>query len=76
GMKHGFYPVRRDKRTGQNQVMRSGGQLIYSEKELSLPESAVTTPPARDPKARPLTSEDLADRIRRSPKFLHRADLD
>jgi hypothetical protein len=76
GMEHGFYPVRRDKRTGQDQVTRSGGKLIYSEKELSQPDSATATPPVRDAKAQPLSSADLAERIRRSPKFRNRADLD
>lgn len=68
GMKHGHYPVRRDKRTGQDQVMRSNGKLLYSEQELSLPQSALTTTPVRAPKARALTSADFADRIRKSGK--------
>lgn len=76
GMSHGFYPVRRDKRTGQDQVMRSGGQLIYSEKELTQPESAVSPAPARDPKARPLNSSDFANRIRKSSKFSAREILE
>jgi hypothetical protein len=73
GMKHGQYPVRRDKRTGQDQVVRSNGQPLYSEKELSLPESAVAA--SRDPRAQPLTAVNFAERIRRSPKFRTREDL-
>ena len=69
GMSHGFYPVRRDKRTGESQVMHSGGQLIYSERELTQPESVVSPTPARDPKARPMNSADFANRIRKSSKF-------
>lgn len=76
GMSHGYYPVRRDKRTGQDQVMRSSGQLIYSEKELAQPESALGPPPARDPKARPLNSADFADRIRKSIKATPRERLE
>ncbi len=72
GMSYGHYPVRRDKRTGADQVMRSNGQLLYSEKEVSLPESAATTTPVRDPKARPLNSSELADRIRKSKNFSKR----
>ena len=72
GMSHGYYPVRRDERTGQDQVMRSNGQLLYSEKELTEPESAIGPAPARDPKARPLTSADFADRIRKSRNFSKR----
>lgn len=76
GMSHGFYPVSRDKRTGQDQVMRSGGQLIYSEKELTQPGSTISPAPARDPKARPLSSTDFANRIRKSSKFSAREILE
>ncbi len=76
GMMHGYYPVRRDKRTGQDQVMHSNGKLLYSEQEISLPESALSSPLARDPKARPLTSADFAARIRKSKKFSSREALE
>jgi len=76
GMSNGYYPVRRDKRTGENQVMRSNGQLLYSERELGLPEAALSTTPARDPKAKPLTATDFADRIRKSSKFSTREILE
>ncbi len=72
GMWHGYYPVRRDKLTGQNQVMRSSGKPLYSEQEVSLPESALSPAPARDPSARPLTSTDFAARIRKSKNFTKR----
>lgn len=76
GMWHGYYPVRRDKRTGETQVMRSSGKLLYSEKELGQPGSALTPTPARDVRARPLTADDFATRIRQSPKFRGREDLE
>ncbi len=76
GMSHGYFPVRRDKRTGQDQVMRSDGQLLYSEKELTRPESALSQAPARDPKARPLNSAEFANRIRKSSKFSAREILE
>ncbi len=75
GMWHGYYPVRRDQRTGQDQVLRSNGKLLYNEQEVSLPESALSTAPARDPKAKPLNSADFAVRIRHSSKFRTREDL-
>jgi hypothetical protein len=68
GMRHGHYPVRRDKLTGRDQVMRSSGQLLYSEQEVALPESALSPVPARDPQARPLTSGEFASRIRQALK--------
>lgn len=74
GMWHGHYPVRRDKRTGETQVMRDGGKLLYSEQEVSLPESALSTA-ARDPQARPLSCDEFADRIRATVKKHRRDDL-
>jgi hypothetical protein len=76
GMRHGQYPVRRDKRTGEDQVVRNDGKLIYGEKELTQTESAIGPAPARDPKARPLTSTDFANRIRKSSKFSTREILE
>jgi hypothetical protein len=67
GMRHGHYPVRRDKRTGETQVMRSGGKLLYSEREIALPEAAARTI-ARDPQARPLDAAEFSRRIRASLK--------
>ncbi len=75
GMSYGHFPVRRDARTGRDQVMRSNGKLLFSEQELAGPEAALSPPPARDPKAQPLTSADFAARIRKSPKFLNREDF-
>jgi hypothetical protein len=66
-MRHGHYPVRRDKRTGETQVMRSGGKLLYSEQEVALPEAAASTV-ARDPRARPLDAAEFSRRIRASVK--------
>jgi hypothetical protein len=67
GMRHGHYPVRRDLRTGETQVMRSGGKLLYSEQEVALPEAAASTV-ARDPRARPLDAAEFSRRIRASLK--------
>jgi hypothetical protein len=73
GMHHGHYPVRRDARTGQDQMLRSSGKLLYSEKEVSLPESAASSVA---PGAKPLSSSDFAARIRQSPKFSQRERLE
>lgn len=66
-MRHGHYPVRRDQRTGETQVMRSGGKLLYNEQEVALPEAAAS-PAARDPRARPLDAAEFSHRIRASVK--------
>ncbi len=65
GMHHGVYPVRRDK-TGKDEVLRSNGQALYSEAEVSLPESAVAPAAART--AQPLSSVEFATRIRKAIK--------
>ncbi len=75
GMSHGHYPLRHDKLTGQDQVTHSNGQLLYSEKEIGQPAAPSTTPAVRDAQARPLSPDEFAARIRKSPKFLNRDDL-
>lgn len=75
GMMHGKYNVRRDKLTGRAEVLRTSGHPLYSEQEVSLPEHAASAVPARDSRARPLTADDFATRIRNSPKFRSREDL-
>jgi hypothetical protein len=68
GLSHGYYPVRRDKRTGRDEVLRSNGQPLYDQKEVSLPESALRSA-ATPAQALPLTPAEFALRIRKSPKF-------
>lgn len=75
GMMHGFYPVKRDKVSGQAQMTRSNGRLLYSEKEIGQADSTPTAAAVSDPAARPLTPADFAARIRQSPKYLPREDL-
>jgi len=76
GMHHGYYPVKRDKRTGQDQVLRSNGKPLYNERETALPDSAASVTATRDPQARPLTATDFATRIRKSSKFSAREILE
>jgi hypothetical protein len=66
GMMYGKFTVRRDKRTGRDEILRHNGDPLYSEQEVSQPEAAVL--PARGAQARPLTATDFAARIRRSAK--------
>jgi hypothetical protein len=69
GMMHGFYPVKRDKTGGQAHVAHSNGRLLFSEKEIG---QVVSAPAAA---AQPLSPDDFAARIRKSPKFRNREDL-
>jgi len=68
GMNHGFYPVRRDSKSGRAQVLRSNGQPLYHEMEVALPESAIGSAPTANPAALPLDPSEFAGRIRRSVK--------
>lgn len=76
GMNHGYYQVRRDKVTGRDQVLRSNGKPLYDEKEVALPDSAISTAPARDASARPLTPAEFATRIRKSGQSNPREKLE
>lgn len=60
-MMHGFFPVRRDARTGAGQVLRYDGRLLYSAGELE--PTAAGTAPVRSAQDRPLTPESFRDRI-------------
>lgn len=76
GMMHGFYPIRRDKATGHSQVMRSNGQPLYNEQEVSLPPTTASSTLSRNPQARPMTSADFAARIRLARKTPDREHLE
>lgn len=64
GMRHGQYPVRRDPLTGEDQVMRAGGRLLYSVDEVNLPPGVGSRTLTRDPRAKPLTAAQFANHIR------------
>lgn len=63
---HGYYPVRRDPRTGENHVLRSNGKLLYSEHDVALPLGATSGVVLRNPRARPLSVADFSTRIRQT----------
>ena len=63
-LQYGHYPVRRDARTGREQVLRANGRPLYHEQEVSQPLAARSLELARNPSAQPLTSAQFAARIR------------
>jgi len=69
GMMHGKFSVRRDKRTGREEILRHNGDPLYSEQ---LAATAEGTTVARDAKASPLTAAEFTARIRNSAKFYNR----
>lgn len=70
GMMHGFYPVRRDARTGEARVLRCNGKLVYSEHDVMLPLGATSGVVMRNPRAKPLTTADFTARIRQTAAAL------
>lgn len=70
GMMHGFYPVRRDARTGETRVLRCNGKLVYSEHDVMLPLGATSGVVMRNPRAKPLTTADFTARIRQTAAAL------
>lgn len=65
GMRHGQFPVRRDARTGIDQVMQSNGRLLY-EADVARLNQPDATPRnlVRAPGDRPLSSAEFSARIR------------
>lgn len=65
-MMHGYYPVRRDSRTGEDRVLRSNGKFLYSEHDVVLPLGATSGVVLRNPRARPLSAAEFSTRIRQT----------
>jgi hypothetical protein len=66
GLMYGYYPVRRDKSTGVDRVLRSNGKPLYSEQDVSLPLAASSVLLARNPHAPGMTVADFTTKIRGS----------
>ena len=62
GLMHGYFPIRRDVRTGTAQVLHANGQPLYSEKELD--PAAASTAVVHGPADQALTPEAFRNRIR------------
>jgi hypothetical protein len=63
---HGYYPIRRDKRTGADHVLRSNGKPLFHEQEVALPLAASNFLHARNPQAPGLTVAEFTSKIRGS----------
>jgi len=66
GLMHGYYPVRRDKSTGVDRVLRSNGKPLYHEQDVSLPLAASSVLLARNPHAPGMTVAEFTSKIRGS----------
>lgn len=72
GMMHGKYAVRRDKRTGRDEVFRHNGDPLYSEQLAATAGSAASATTPNAAKASPLTAAEFTSRIRTSAKSFNR----
>lgn len=75
GMMHGKYDVRKNKKTGREEVLRSDGQPLFNEQEVSQSTAAAKVTTLGSTTALPLTPADFADRIRQKAKLRSREDL-
>lgn len=68
GLKHGYFPVRRDARTGDAQVLRADGRLLYNTQELD----PVATPArtVHGPQDRPLTPQGFSAQIQQQQRAI------
>ena len=75
GMTHGKYNVRKNKKTGREEVLRSDGQPLFNEQEVSQSTAAAKVTTLGSTTALPLTPADFSDRIRHKSKLRTREDL-
>jgi hypothetical protein len=61
---HGLYPIFKDAKTGNEYVLRSNGMPLYSEQDVSLPMTSLSTVKVQNPKAQPMTAADFVRKIR------------
>ncbi len=68
GLNHGYFPVRRDFRTGEAQVLHADGRLLYDTQELN--PDAGNTRAAHSAADRALTPEGFSARIQQQQRDL------
>lgn len=76
GMTHGKYNVRKNKKTGREEVVRSDGQLLFHEAEVAVPTPVAKATLSSRTDELPLTPAEFSDRIRTKAKLRTREDLE
>ncbi len=61
---HGRYPVYHDAQSGTEYVVRSNGMPLYSEQDVSLPMTALSSVKVQNPAAKPMTVAAFEQKIR------------
>jgi hypothetical protein len=61
---HGLYPVYRDSQSNLEYVVRSNGMPLYTENDVSLPMSSLSTIKAQNPASRPMSVAAFEQKIR------------
>lgn len=75
GMMHGKYDVRKNKKTGREELVRFDGQLLFHENEVVLPTASAKASALNQTKAQPLSPDEFATRIRKNISTRSREDL-
>lgn len=76
GMMHGKYNVRKNKKTGREEVLRSDGQPLFHEAEVALPMPVAKATLSNRTDELPLSPAEFATRIRNKAKLRTREDLE
>ena len=76
GMTHGKYNVRKNKKTGREEVVRSDGQPLFHEAEVAVPTPVAKATLSSRTEELPLTPAEFSDRIRTKAKLRTREDLE
>lgn len=75
GMMHGKYDVRKNKKTGREEMVRSDGQLLFHENEVVLSTASARASQLSQTTAQPLSPAEFATRIRKNISTRTREDL-
>ncbi|RXK55855.1 hypothetical protein ESB00_08220 [Oleiharenicola lentus] len=76
GMMHGKYDVRKNKKTGRAEILRSDGQPLFHEQEVVLPTASAKASALNQTKALPLSPDEFATRIRKNLSSRNRETLE
>lgn len=75
GMKHGKYDVRKNRKTGREEVLRGDGEPLFDEQQVALPTAVAKAATQSSTTAQPLSPAEFAVRIRHHIKSLPREGL-
>ena len=67
GIMHGVYPILHNFKSGGDYVLRSNGMPLYSEQDVSLPMTRLSSVKVQNPAAPPMTADTFIRLVRQPP---------